>query len=209
MKVTHWHSQPWTMTTSLCIVNVCACRVIAGTDFGRTLYIFSDRIITSIKWDNLALTNIQVNLNKRLLKLTQDFFMNHITHQHTRYCLVGIISHIHNNWHINLHLFWMVLVQLYKSHSATRKRFKFWNSVLNFWIIFGKKITNLLSGTGLAKPEGDLVVLLSDPFHAGLREDKPLDFDDEVDLLGILLGVHSSVSVTNKNKRYFGKRSQK
>ncbi len=25
MMITHWYSQPWTMTTSLCIVNPCVC----------------------------------------------------------------------------------------------------------------------------------------------------------------------------------------
>ncbi len=40
MTVTHWYSQSWTMTTSLSFVNVCACSVIAGTDFSRTLYTF-------------------------------------------------------------------------------------------------------------------------------------------------------------------------
>ena len=50
----------------------------------------------------------------------------------------------------------------------------------------------LLSETGLATPDGDLTLLLRDPFHAGLRDDKPLPTLDVDDLLGILLGVPSS-----------------
>lgn len=51
--------------------------------------------------------------------------------------------------------------------------------------------TNLLSVLGLAKPDGDLV-LLKDPLTADLRDDKLPGFEDDVDRLGILLGVPSS-----------------
>ena len=48
-------------------------------------------------------------------------------------------------------------------------------------------------------PDGDLVLLLRDPFHAGLRDDIPLP-DLEVDArLGIRLGVPSSAS--NKKEK--------
>ena len=63
----------------------------------------------------------------------------------------------------------------------------------------GFRVSLLLVEIGLQIPDGDRELLLKDPFHAGIRDcELPLDLDNDVGRLGILLGAVVSSSAFQK-----------